>query len=401
MLPRLKITEMFSTFAHFNSDSDAKWITDSKLRRSIENSLKKYSDSPDCENFWSLYWYQIWRENADVLASMHLSAYLQETCYWAAKNTLHRYQNPQYSLADYFQMGIASVKKIFNGFKPEKSDNLKAYASMAFPSLLKDILRHRRDADICTNWALLRKITKKRFVEALIHAGLVPEEIARYKLAWICFKTLYVQKHPGGTQRLPEPDRQMWSEIAHLYNRQRQSLLVPPGAELDGETVEQWLKKTAVWLRSYLYPLIESLDVPKPGSDSPGNWDLPELRSESLIAQMILEENIRERQHQKAQIHDILLAALEKLAPEVQKILRLYYIHDLTQAEIAQRVDKKQVWVSRQLTKAREFLLKELTKWFQESEKNQQGVNTPPNLNQLKDGSVALEEWLRVRSWTD
>ncbi len=401
MRPRSTITEMFSTFVHFDNDSDAKWMTDSKLRRSIENCLEKSPESPASDNFWSLYWYKILRDNAGILAFMHLSAYLQEPCYWSAKNILKIYNNPQYQLADYFQMGIASVQKIFNGFKPEKNDNLKAYAAMAFPSLLKEILRQRRDADICTNWSLLRKVTKKRFVEALIHAGLVPEEIARYKLVWKCFRKLYVQKHTGGTQRLPEPDRQMWSEIAHLYNRSRQSELLSPGAELNGETAERWLNNTAVWLRSYLYPAIDSLDVPKPGGDSGGNCDLPELRSESLMTQMIAEENIRERQHQKAQVHDILLTALEKLSPEQQEILRFYYVHNMTQSEIAQKVDKKQVWVSRQLTKAREFLLLELTKWVQESEKNQSGVNISSNLNQLKDGSVALEEWLRVRSWSD
>ncbi|MBW4509123.1 MAG: sigma-70 family RNA polymerase sigma factor [Scytonematopsis contorta HA4267-MV1] len=399
MRPRLKITEMFSTFAHFDSDSNAKWMTDNKLRRSIESCLEKSSESLASENFWSLYWYKIWQENAEVLAFMHLSAYLQEPCYWAAKNIMNKYDSPQYSLADYFQMGIASVEKIFNAFKPEKNDNLKAYAKMAFPSLLKDILRQRRDADICTNWALLRKVTKKRFVEALTHAGLSPEEIARYKLAWKCFQVLYVQKHAGGTERLPEPDQKLWSEIANLYNRERQSLLVSSGTELNGEMIEQWLKKTVVWLRSYLYPAVDSLDVPKPGSDLPGDWDLPQLRSESLITELIVRETLQERQNQKAQIHDILLAALRKLAPELQEILQMYYKDELTQKEIAQRIDKQQVWVSRNLSKTREMLLKELIRWVKEPEKSQEVVNITSIPDQLKDGSVALDEWLRVRSW--
>ncbi|BAZ16730.1 RNA polymerase sigma 70 family subunit [Calothrix sp. NIES-4071] len=398
MRPRSKITEIFSTFAYFYNDSDAKWITDTKLRRSIENCLAK--SSPQSEQFLSLLWYKIWRENTDDLAFMHLSAYLQEPCYWAAKSTMAKFSSIQYKLSDYFQMGIAEVKKICNGFKPERSPNLKAYASMAFPALFKDILRKRQDTDICTNYALLRKVTKKRFVEALENAGLTQEEIARYKLAWRCFRTLYIQEYAGGVARLPEPSPQLWSEITNLYNRERYQL-VSAGKELDPTTVEQWLNKAAVRIRAYLYPKIDSLDVPMPGSDSPGDRDLPELTSESLMIQLITQDNIQERQNQREGIYNFLLDTLNKLTPEMQEILFLYYKQDLTQQEIARKLDKKQVWISRRLNKIREILLKELTRWEQESEQSQQGMNVSVYPNQLKDRSVALEEWLRVRNWSN
>jgi RNA polymerase sigma factor (sigma-70 family) len=133
---------------------------------------------------------------------MHLSAYLQEPCYWAAKSIMNKFSSTKYELVDFFQMGIAEVKKICSGFKPERNSNLKAYAVMAFPSLLKDILRRNKDADICTNYALLRKITKKQFVEALGNAGLTSEEIACHKLAWKCFRVLYVPTQGSGIQKL-------------------------------------------------------------------------------------------------------------------------------------------------------------------------------------------------------
>ncbi|MBD2771322.1 sigma-70 family RNA polymerase sigma factor [Iningainema tapete] len=398
MRPRLKIAEMFSTFAHFDYNSDARWSTDNKLRRSIENCLSK-SSSPESDQFWSLYWYKIWRNNAENLAFMHLSAYLQEPCYWAAKNIMKKFYSTKYELADYFQMGIAEVQKICNGFKPEKNVNLKTYATIAFLSLLKEILRQRQDVHICTDWALLRKVTKKRFVEALVSAGLTSEEIARYKLAWKCFQALYIQQHAGGIERLPEPSRKLWSEIANLYNRERQSQLVSASRELDGEMVEQWLRKTATWIRSYLYPTVDSLDVPKPGSNSPGHWDLPELTSESLMTELIAQENTQESQNRREEIHNFLLAALKQLTPELREVLQMYYQQDLTQQEIARRLGKDQVWVSRKLSKSRKILLEELTKWEQKSEKSQQGVNVSPDPNLLKDRSDALEEWLRVRKW--
>jgi|GEM_PF-5429523 len=89
----------------------------------------------------------------------------------------------QYSVVDYFQMAIAEVGKVLAGFKPEKSSSLKAYGMMAFSSLLKASLRQRHDADICTNPSLLRKVGRRRMVEALQDAGLSSEVIARYQLA--------------------------------------------------------------------------------------------------------------------------------------------------------------------------------------------------------------------------
>lgn len=48
-----------------------------------------------------------------------------------------------------------------------------------------------------------QKIIEK-LLEALAQAGLSPILIAQYRLAWTCFKELYVQNQPGGTKSLPE-----------------------------------------------------------------------------------------------------------------------------------------------------------------------------------------------------
>jgi RNA polymerase sigma factor (sigma-70 family) len=399
MRSRLEIAEMFSTFVLFDNDSSVTWITDGKLRRSIENCLKQSTDTQTSDNFWALYWYKDWQTQSVGLAANHLSAYLQEPCYSAAKHTIYRFTSTQYGLADYFQMAIAEINKILRAFDPDKNSNLKAYAMMAFPSLLRDILRQRRDADICTNWALLRKVSKKRLVEALQHGGLSPEEVARHKLVWNCFKALYTQTQAGGNERLPEPDHQLWEAIANLYNTERQSQLISPGAELNAESVEQCLTKAVIRVRTYLYPSVNSLDAPKPGSESNGDWDLPELSSESLLTKLIDSEEMLERKKQAVEIHDILLSALGQLAPELQEILQMYYKQGLNQTAIAKQFNKPQAWVSRRLSKGRELLLAELINWVKNCDKNPQEPYITSNLNQLKDGSVALEEWLQVRTW--
>ena len=145
MRPRQEIVETFSTFAQLENDKFSKWLTDVRLRRSMENCLQ---NSPDTKNlvedavteyFWSLYWYKIWRLNSQLsnLAKQHLSAYLQESCYWAAEKVLAQFAINQYGLADYFQMGIAEVEKILEGYNPEKDSSLKTLCQHGFPSQIK------------------------------------------------------------------------------------------------------------------------------------------------------------------------------------------------------------------------------------------------------------------------
>lgn len=272
---------------------------------------------------------------------------------------------------------------------------------MAFSSLLKAILRQCHDADICTNWSLLRKVGRRRMVEALQDAGLSCEAIARYQLAWKCFKELYTHTQVGGTQKLPEPDKKLWDVIANLYNTERHGQLTSPGSEIDGETAEKWLTKTAISIRAYLYPAIKSLDEPKPGSESNQDWDLPEeLRSESLLTEMIASEDRQERKNQISQMHDVLVAALGELTAELQQILQMYYKQKLTQQEIANKLDMHQIKICRRLNKARELLLGELVKWSQkEWGKNPQEVYKSSKLKQVNDRSDALEEWLRLCQW--
>jgi RNA polymerase sigma factor (sigma-70 family) len=401
MYTRRDIAEVFSTFAQFEANRFTRWVSDGKLRRSIQLCQEKCSETQASDEFWALFWYKQWLLNHDRLTTLHLSAYLQEACYWAAENTNKRFSSPQYSVVDYFQMAIAEVSKVLVGFKPEKSSSLKAYGMMAFSSLLKAILRQRHDADICGNWSLLRKVGRRRMVQALQYAGLSPEAIARYQLGWKCFKELYTHTKVGGTQQLPEPDKKLWEAIANLYNTERHGQLASPGSEIDGGTAEKWLRETAISIRAYLYPAIKSLDEPKPGYESNQDWDLPEdLRSESMLSEMLAEEDRRERKSQISQMHDVLVAVLGELPAELQQILQMYYKQGLTQQEIAKKLEEHQVKISRRLNKARELLLEELVKWSQkEWGKNPLEVYKSSKSKQVDNRSDALEEWLQLRQW--
>lgn len=398
MRQRQDLIELFTTFAEFESDQFRRWAADGRLRRSMQQSLEQSEGQGSApgqvreaavrtEGFWALYWFRQWQQNAARLASLHLAAYVQEACFWAAQQTLKRLASGPYRLPDYFQMAIAELPTVLKGYNPDRGASLKTYASIAFPSLLRDALRQRQEADLCTPWALLRKTSKKRFLEALQWAGVAAEVVPRYRLAWLCFQMVYVPV--AATGKLPPVQAGLWEAIAQRYNGDR-SQLTPPAPPCTASQIEQWLTSSAHWVRAYLYPPIDSLNVPQAGRDSGDRQDLlPAAVDTSLLANLIDQEETEMRQSQHTQLQTVLTAALQTLDPQAQEILTLYYAQGLSQPQIMQQTRLSQPTVSRRLTKARENLLKALLHW---SEKD---LNISPNSNQIKIMSNALEEWLK------
>lgn len=387
MRPRQTLLDLFSSFLQFEAERARGWISDPRLRRSMQQALQQQpADAQTSEQFWVLYWYKVWEGQLSNLARDHLGAYLQEACYWAAQKAAAQLATPQYGLTDYFQIAIAQVNKVLKGFNPQQGFSLKNYASVTFSSVIKDLLRQRQAVDRCTHWALLRKLSQKRLVEALQNQGLSPE-IDRYVLAWQCFKSLYVPVQATATSKLPRPDPDTWEAIAQLYNQERLSQLIVPGPSQSPEVLEQWLLSSAKAARLYLYPAIVSLNAPKPGWES-GEFQDDLIAGELPLPALIAQEEDQSRQAQQRQLRHVLVKALSQLDPPAQEMLHLYYGEGNTQQQIAQQLDIKQYTVSRRLTKARERLLLALAQWSQES------LHTSLNSNLLNQMSAVLDEWL-------
>lgn len=390
---------MFSTFLQFEADRFSHWAIDLRLHRSMQRCWESYtkrqsvpgSERRSLEQFWTLYWYRCWQTQENTLAEGHLSAYLQEPCYWAAQQMIRKFTNVQFGISDYFQTAIAAVQMVLKGFNPDRGANLKTFASITFSRLLKDNLRQRQEASFCTNLGLLRRVSKKRLLEVLRQAGLSPTAIAQYQLAWMCFKALYVQTQ-AETQQLPAVDHSLWTAIGTLYNTERRNQLDSSVPDASPETLERWLNQCATWVRAYLYPSVESLNVPKAGLESGGEIqdDLADPLQVSLLTDLLMQEEHQERQDQWLQIRNRMVGAIETLDAQSQELLRLYYQQGLTQQQMMQQLQISQATVSRRLTKAREALLTALVQW------RQAVLNSPTTSNLIKDMSAALEEWLRV-----
>lgn len=387
MRSRHDITELFSTFAQFESDRFRQWLSDPKLRRNIEQCLAE-SAEPFSEDFWSLYWHRCWQQQITPLAKLHLGAYLQEPCYWAAQKTLSRLASHQYGLADYFQMAMTAIDPILEGFNPERSSGLKGYASLVFLSHIKDLLRISKDADLCTRWSLLRKISKKKLLEVLHYEGLSDSQIEQYRLAWMCFNAVHIQIYPHGAQKRADPDRSTWNAVADLYNAERSQLTLP-NSPCTAEMIEQWLTTLSTRIRQYLYPKPTSLNALN--SEGEAMPELPDRISDSPMGQLLAQEEQQIRSEQSAQMQTVLLNTLQQLDSTTQELLKLYYQQGLSQQQIMQKLNMSQPSVSRRLAKSRETLLKAIVQWSQDS------LNISVNPNLVKEMSTALDEWLQVR----
>ncbi|MBD2343597.1 sigma-70 family RNA polymerase sigma factor [Anabaena subtropica] len=379
MQPRQGIIEIFSTFVQFDADKFSVWVTDSKLRRSIKKCLEEYPEQTS-DHFWVLYWYKLWQIESSLLAVGHISAYLQEVCYWVARKIALNFIS-QFSVADCFQIAISCIHKILKNFNPEYSTNLKSYAEYAFERFLKDSLRLRKEADICTDWALLHKISRRRLVSALENAGFSNQIISSYVLAWECFRELYTSDNKS-IRQLGKPDTPTWQVITQLYNRQSLSQVTP-------ETLENWLSTCAKAVRNFLYPKFVSVDAPMNGQESGNLLDtLPADLAASLLTEIIAQEEATTRQTQQAQLNQVLIDALAVLDIQSQKLLQAYYEQKLTQQQIAEQLEIKQYSVSRRLSSIKRSLLTTLSQWSVDS------LHISPTPVVLDAISKSLEEWL-------
>jgi RNA polymerase sigma factor (sigma-70 family) len=405
---RQHLIQLFSTFIQFEDDRFRAWLTAPKLKRSMQRCLEAQAKSGSLENadlLWAKYWQQQWisaqsspeandssrppaRSNLEGLAIEHLSAYLQETCYWVAHRMAAQVANPQYTLPDCFQIAIATVAVILNKYSFGQGASLKTYASIAFGNTIRDVLRQQKELNSRTDWGLLRKLSQKQFVESLQADGLAEPAIAQHRLAWTCFKTCCAPEQSPQARQLPQPDRAHWETAAALYNRLRQQQEpVPPPATT--ENLEKWLKRCASRARNYLHPTLASLNQERgePGSGELLD-DVPDPSDGSPLTLMLAQEEQQEQRTHQAEMMAALQSALAKLDAPLQEIFHLYYCKRLTQQQIAAHLNAKQYTVSRRLTTAKEKLLRAIALWSQES---LHISLTSPALNTI---SLVIEEWL-------
>jgi RNA polymerase sigma factor (sigma-70 family) len=392
MRPRQTLVECFSTFLEFPTETTQRWGIDPRLRRSMEQCQTACEAVEErSEKFWALYWHRAWQAQSQPqsqpLAAAHLTAYLQESCYWAAQHVA-THMKTNHSVADFFQTAIARTDKVLKNFNAQLSASLKTYAKSVFDGVIKNWLREQREIEFSTDWALLNNVSQKRLVDALQTFGTSSDGIARYTLACTCFKELYAPQTAPTAHRLVKPDDATWQAIANLYNAERLSLSIQPAAT--AASMEAWLLHCAKVVRSFQNPTQVSLNTT---ANSDSNTDerldsLSDRAQDSLLTELIAQEESAAKTDQWQQLSQVLNQAIGKLDTQAQAMFQAYYQQQLTQQQIAQQLEVKQYTVSRQLTRQRQNLLLALAQW------SQQTLHITPTPIVLDNMSRALEEWL-------
>ncbi|MEO1619892.1 MAG: sigma-70 family RNA polymerase sigma factor [Cyanobacteria bacterium J06632_3] len=403
MRPRVNTVNIFSTFIQFADDRFSTWVRVPQLVRSMQRQLEQSGKAlaaleqgrqdEALANFWVLYWFRRWQAK-HPRAEAHLNAYLQESCYWAAANVAERFVSVQYSLADGFQTAIARTTQILKRYSPDYGSSLKGYAQTAYGNFLRDRLRQQKAIHICSDWGLLRKISKTQLKEGLLAAGY--RKVGAYVLIWKCFNAVCVPSPHQSARGLKAPTQEQCSQIAARYNKLRTGLNpVPPTLE-DAATVSMMLQQLVQSVRIYLSPRVTSLNQPL--GDESGRELLNDLSGkpeETPMAKMLAAEAYAAQQKRQQQIGAVLLDEIAALDAPSQKLLALYYQQSLTQKEIATQLNIKQYQVSRKLSRIRQLLLLAVAKWTQEN------LHTSINSDVLANVNEAIQEWLQQHYATD
>lgn len=383
MRKRESIVEIFSTFLQFEDDFNSRWLVDKKLQKNIQRCINESSYKDVSQHYWAIYWHKIWLKESTLISLSHLSAYLQEIIYWTAKKMIN-FSKDQ-SVADLFQIAISKTPGVLEKYDSRQGVYLEKYASFVFRSIIKDELRKQREIDICTDWGLLHKLSGKNLLESLQYQGIKLEIINEYLLIWQCFKAIYAPKNAKTSRLAFEPEAKIWQDICQLYNKQTKNKHQQP------EQIKNILLTCAKLARNYLYPKKVSIDEQKPGQEKLTLLDeIPATIQESVLTEIIAEEDEKNRQRDLNQINQVLLKVLIKLDVSAQRLLKMYYGQGLSQQEIAQELEIKQYTVSRRLSRYRESLLTTLGQWTQET----LHYSLDPNL--LKRINAILEEWLKM-----
>lgn len=398
MKPRNDVVEMFASFLQFQ-ESTAVWVSQLRLRRSMEKSLQNHSSPPTEGNFWALYWHQIWFKQPQTLAKEHLYAYLQETAYKAAYDQSKKVDSAQRwdKLQEYFQIGFKNqvYDHVLKRFNSQYGSGLAAFALPIFKNSIKEELRKANKAACHSNWSLLRRSSIKLWSKALEIRGLSSQDIESYLLLRDCFKALYSPKTAKINQKLSAPDADTWQAITQLYNQERLSQLSNSGQELSLQDIQERLEETAQAIRNYHNPQQISLNAPiveQAGVELQDNISNDEAGS--LLDDVIAQQEQVTISNLQQEIKSVLENALaEKVKPEQKQYLKLLYSQGLTQTEIAEQLlgdKKKQYKISRQINSGSQKLLKALVAWA----KNQKTHNFDPD-NIVDTVDILLKEWLQ------
>lgn len=224
-ITRKNIVDQFSTFLFFTGGNNNSfiWKTDLSLKKNIERIIinKNLSSERIAYNFLSDI-----LVNTDKIKQNHLASYLQEICFWTARNIYNRLclTLNLLTLEECFLSGnqaLIEPEKLLKNYKINYGNKITTYAQTRLNTIIRDTVYRHRHWKLLTDWGLLTKIGKINREKYLkIHGGLTGEKLQEFLLAWQCYLDNYQTSHKGKNKKLSEPNASQIQLMTQQYNLQ-------------------------------------------------------------------------------------------------------------------------------------------------------------------------------------
>lgn len=365
MRKRITLEEKYSTFIEVDGVKDYPyigWISDDRLARNI----KKFSENdPQInEQYLSIYLLKIARQNHNqesgkiakqksLVASHHLSAYLEEICYYRALKIYHQLQPYNYNVTKVgiFLMAreVAVNPETFKDYNSSIS-SFPTYAGNKIYQKVIDKLRQGRDEEKYSDTGLLRHISEKKFQEYLNLADIKEEEKSRCLLALKCFKKKYVPTEQQGNNKLKPPSEKDLESFAKLYQK-----LSPEKEKVTGIEIRRLLDiclQTLKRARKKTFIPLDGIDIEKDWENVTNNNPIYQQESQEL----------------QQQIHTVLVDVFQSFPDEATKIFELVFGLDINQEDVGKYfLGRNQSSVGRRIKTQTKNILKAVGIWSKDN----------------------------------
>jgi len=350
---RQTVEEKFSQFL----DDHQNWQPDRELQREMRKLMQQYPHQN--EEFFFEYFLRKVQEQKCLRSRRHLFAYLEEICYLCARAVANKF-NVFPAWREYFQdsrVEAGDIGKFWRRYELDRSHPL-SYASTKLDRFLTEKIFADRQDQATSGYGWLGRITERRLRKVL--ENLSETKRSQYLLVWSKFKTM--RPHLLRIRRvIQSPTPEQFAEIAQHCSSS--------GYDLNPSQVEEILK-TCIAALDRTRPQTEiSIDARSGKED--------DLENQQIDDALLFESDISEisgNTPEQSRIISVLLGGsiayldspIEKLSKKIspgltRKLLFLEYgLLGVGQKVIGEAVGLKQFEVSRQLTRIKTCLIKEL-----------------------------------------
>lgn len=414
------LEKKFTTFLQVKENQNYLQIvniqTDYKLLQNFHYLLKTngekkstFSDHQDLDNseiyeeaknqsefYAKIFLKNILNHQSKQREKQHLSAYLEETCFYLTNRELR----------SNISWGNLSILDIFNTARsmaamPEKTlknydfatSQIDTFAKRCIRDATKESLLLHSNINKYSDWGMLRHVSKKKFTEAL-RANYSDENLIEHTLIAIdSYKILYQQKSAGKSLSEPSPTELTAMEKMYEQVWQQRKLTSLTNMTLNKSTLLRLLHIAVESLRKYFQEKV----VPLPNENNLAIESQKIEQDEIDSLEMISLNHETELFADKLTLSDLcqdvqLLLATEflQLPVDMQNMYKLYYGLNFSQTDLGLIFNLRQYQISRLLNRHQQPLLKSLAKWSQTAQK------ICLNSQQINDLKSPLQDWLTI-----